>query len=77
MTEVIQIVRNSVRQSRIEAKLTQEQLADMVGITRQTIGLIEKGKYNPTIMLCLRLSQVLSKSINQLFWLEENDYEKR
>ncbi len=77
MTEVIQIVRNSVRQSRIEAKLTQEQLADMVGITRQTIGLIEKGKYNPTIMLCLRLSQVLSKSINQLFWLEENDNEKR
>ena len=74
---MIEIVRNSVRQSRIEAKLTQEQLADMVGITRQTIGLIEKEKYNPTIMLCLRLSQVLSKSINQLFWLEENDYEKR
>ncbi len=73
---MIQIVKNNVRQSRGEVNLTQEQLADMVGVTRQTIGLIEKQKYNPTIALCLKISQVLNKSIDQLFWLEENEDEK-
>lgn len=74
--EVIQIVKNSVRQSRSEVKLTQEELADMVGVTRQTIGLIEKEKYNPTIALCLKMAQVLNKSVAQLFWLEEDEDEK-
>ena len=73
---MVQIVKNNVRQSRGEVNLTQEQLADMVGVTRQTIGLIEKEKYNPTIVLCLKISQVLNKSIDQLFWLEENEDEK-
>ena len=73
---MVQIVKNSVRQSRGEAKLTQEELADMVGVTRQTIGLIEKEKYNPTIALCLKMSRVLNKSIDQLFWLEEDRDEK-
>ena len=48
----------------------------MVGVTRQTIGLIEKEKYNPTIALCLKMAQVLNKSIAQLFWLEEDEDEK-
>ncbi|MCG8502746.1 MAG: helix-turn-helix transcriptional regulator [Firmicutes bacterium] len=73
---MVQIVKNSVRQSRGEAKLTQEELADMVGVTRQTVGLIEKEKYNPTIALCLKMSRVLNKSIDQLFWLEEDRDEK-
>ena len=73
---MVQIVKNSVRQSRGEAKLTQEELADMVGVTRQTVGLIEKEKYNPTIALCLKISQALNKSIAQLFWLEEDGDEK-
>ena len=74
---VITIVRNSVRLSRIEKGLTQEELADRVEVTRQTIGLIEKEKYNPTITLCLRLCQVLGKTLNELFWLEGNDNETR
>ena len=73
---MVEIVKNSVRQSRGEAKLTQEELADMIGATRQTIGLIEKEKYNPTIALCLKISRVLNKSIDQLFWLEEDRDEK-
>ena len=73
---MVRIVKNSVRQSRGEVKLTQEELADEVGVTRQTIGLIEKEKYNPTIALCLKMSQVLNKSIDQLFWLEEDEDEK-
>ena len=74
--EVINIIKNCVKQSRIEQQLTQEELAERVGVTRQTIGLIEKEKYNPTIALGLKLSQVLNKRLDQLFWLEEDDHEK-
>ncbi|SMP71674.1 helix-turn-helix transcriptional regulator [Anoxynatronum buryatiense] len=66
------MIKNSVRQSRIEKQLTQEELAERTGVTRQTIGLIEKEKYNPTIALGLKLCKVLNKSLDQLFWLEEN-----
>ncbi len=68
----VNIIKNSVRSSRVEKKLTQEELADKVGVTRQTIGLIEKTKYNPTIALALKLSKVLGKSLDQLFWSEED-----
>ncbi len=66
-------VRNRIKVARVEKGFTQEELAEKVGVTRQTIGLIEKEQYNPTIVLCLRLSQVLSKSLDQLFWMEVND----
>ncbi len=74
---MIIIIKNAIKQSRVESGLTQEELAESVGVTRQTIGLIEKEKYNPTISLALNLSQVLGKSLDRLFWLEESDYEKR
>ena len=52
----------------------QEQLADLVGVTRQTIGLIEAGKYNPTLKLCLAMSRVLGKGLDELFWIgDDND----
>ncbi|QGU00334.1 Transcriptional regulator, Xre family [Candidatus Syntrophocurvum alkaliphilum] len=70
--EGISIIKNNVRLSRVEKKLTQEELAEKVGVTRQTIGLIEKEKYNPTIALVLKLIQVLDKPLEQLFWLEED-----
>ncbi len=68
-------VKNRVRLSRIEKDLTQEELAEKIGVTRQTIGLIEKGQYNPTIILCLNLSKVLGKTLDQLFWMEEKEDE--
>ncbi len=68
-------VKNRVRLSRIEKDLTQEELAEKIGVTRQTIGLIEKGQYNPTIVLCLNLSRVLGKTLDQLFWMEEKEDE--
>ena len=70
-------VRNRVRLSRAEKQMTQEDLADSVGVTRQTIGLIEKEKYNPTIVLCLGLCRSLGKTLDELFWMEENDDTKR
>jgi len=54
--------------ARIEKRLSQQELADLVEVTRQTIGLIEKGKYNPTINLCVKISKVLDKTLNDLFW---------
>ena len=60
-------IRNELKLARVAAGLTQQQLADRVGVTRQTIGLIESGGYNPTIRLCLKLAQVTGKSLDELF----------
>jgi putative transcriptional regulator len=61
---------NRLRIARIEKGLTQEQLADLAGVTRQTIGLIEAGKYNPTLKLCLKLAHLTGKSLDELFWIK-------
>ena len=54
-----------------EKKLkTQEQLAEKVSVTRQTINAIEKGDYNPSINLCITICRVLGKTLNDLFWEE-------
>ena len=57
--------------ARIECDLTQEQLAEKVGVARQTIGLIEAGKYNPSISLCIEICRALNKSLDELFWPQE------
>jgi putative transcriptional regulator len=56
--------------ARIEKDLTQEQLAERVKVTRQTIGLIEAGKYNPSIKLCIAICKELDKTLNDIFWEE-------
>ena len=63
-------VKNRLKLARIERDFTQQQLADLVGVTRQTIGLIESGNYNPTIKLCLMLACVTGKSLDELFWIK-------
>lgn len=57
--------------ARIECDMTQEQLAERVGVTRQTIGLIEAGNYNPTLNLCIEICRAMGKTLNDLFWEEE------
>lgn len=57
--------------ARIQKDLSQEQLAEAVGVTRQTIGLIEAGKYNPSIRLCIAICKVLERTLNDIFWEEE------
>lgn len=57
--------------ARIEKDLSQEQLADLVGATRQTIGMIESGKFNPSLQLCLSICRALGKTLDELFWEEE------
>lgn len=61
---------NRVRVARVEKGYTQQDLADLVGVTRQTIGLIERERYNPTILLCLRLAEVLGKRLDKLFFMK-------
>ncbi|WP_101772249.1 helix-turn-helix transcriptional regulator [Peptostreptococcus faecalis] len=56
--------------ARIEKDMNQQQLADIVGVTRQTIGLIESGNYNPTLNLCISICKALDKTLNDLFWEE-------
>ena len=64
---------NNLKLARIEADLTQQQLASAIGITRQTVGLIEADKYNPTIRLCLLIAHATGKSLDELFWIEGID----
>lgn len=54
--------------ARIERDFSQEDLAERVGVARQTIGLIEAGKYNPSINLCIRICRILDKTLDELFW---------
>jgi putative transcriptional regulator len=54
--------------ARVEKNLTQQELADLVQVTRQTIGLIEKGDYNPTLKLCINIAKELDRTLDQLFW---------
>ncbi len=56
--------------ARVEKDLSQEELAKLIGVARQTIGLIELGKYNPTISLCTSICKALSKTLNDIFWEE-------
>ncbi|MGB2963722.1 MAG: helix-turn-helix transcriptional regulator [Anaerolineales bacterium] len=66
-------VANNLKLARTAVNLTQEELAELVGVTRQTIGLIEAGKYNPSLKLCLLLAKVTKTRIDTLFWEEADD----
>lgn len=66
-------MKNNVKLARVQMNLTQQQLAEKTGVTRQTISLIEKGKYNPSLKLCLDICYVVNKSLNKLFWVDKED----
>lgn len=66
-------VRIKLKLARIEKDLTQQELAEIVDVTRQTIGLIEKGNYNPTLNLCIKIAKALDRTLDQLFWENENE----
>ena len=59
-----------LKSARAAKDLSQQQLAEAVGVSRQTINAIEKGDYNPTIRLCLAICHVLGKTLDELFWEE-------
>lgn len=57
--------------ARVARDLSQEQLAEKIGVTRQTISLIESGNYNPTLKLCILICITLKTTLNDLFWEDE------
>ena len=61
----------AMKKARAEKGLSQQGLADALGVSRQTINAIEKGDYNPTIKLCIGICRVLGLTLNDLFWEEE------
>lgn len=60
-----------MKAARMESDMNQGDLAKAVGVTRQTIGLIEAGDYNPTLNLCIAICKALNKTLNDLFWEDE------
>ncbi|MFG6147521.1 helix-turn-helix transcriptional regulator [Halobacillus sp. B23F22_1] len=64
-----------LKMARAEHDLSQQELAKKVGVSRQTIGLIELGKYNPTLQLCLSICWALDKTLDDLFWKVKQEEE--
>jgi len=63
---------NRVRELRARDHYSQTELGNLVGVTRQTIGLIEKGDYEPSVKLALKIAKVFDLSLEEIFWLEES-----
>lgn len=60
----------TMKAARAAKDLSQQQLADLAGVSRQTINAIEKGNYNPTIKLCIAICHALDQTLDDLFWEE-------
>lgn len=65
------MLRNRVRELRARDNFSQTDLGKMIGVTRQTIGLIEKGDYEPSVKLALKIANVFDLQLEEIFWLEE------
>jgi putative transcriptional regulator len=66
-------VANHVEDLRTRANLSRQELAEAVGVHYQTIGYIERGEYSPSLVLALRIASVLEASVEEIFWLNEED----
>ena len=66
----------AIKVARAQKDMTQKALAEKVGISRQTMNAIEQGEYNPTIRLCRKICRVLGKSLDELFWEDDEDEEQ-
>ena len=64
-----------LKSARAGLDMSQQELAEAVGVSRQTVNAIEKGDYNPTIKLCRAICRVLGKTLDELFWEDEEDEE--
>ena len=62
------VTNERLKAARRERGLSQEELARMVGVSRQTVNMIERGDYNPTLNLCVALCRALGKTLDELFW---------
>lgn len=66
-----------LKSARAALDMSQKDVAEAVGVTRQTMNAIENGDYNPSVNLCIAICKALGKTLDQLFWEEENDEKNR
>ncbi len=66
-------MKNSIRVSRAEIRITQQQLAESVGVSRQTINAIEGGRFIPSTVLALKIARFFGKTVESVFSLEEGE----
>jgi len=66
-------MKNSIKVERARLDMTQQDLADALDVSRQTINAIEKGKFNPSTILALKISSLFQKTVNEMFSLEDTD----
>lgn len=66
-------MKNNIRVARAEVRMTQQQLADAVDVSRQTINAIESGKFVPSTVLALKIARTFEKQVEEIFSLEEDD----
>lgn len=67
-------MKNNIRVERAKLRMSQQELADKLSVSRQTINAIELGKFNPSTLLALKMSKVFGVSVNDIFSLDEEDY---
>lgn len=67
-------MKNNIRVERAIIRISQQQLAEAVGVSRQTINAIETGKFVPSTVLALKIASIFKKSTDEIFQLEENDW---
>lgn len=67
-------MKNNIRVERAKLRMSQQELADKLSVSRQTINAIELGKFNPSTLLALKMSQVFGVSVNEIFSLDEEDF---
>ncbi|HZK56509.1 MAG TPA: helix-turn-helix transcriptional regulator [Desulfosporosinus sp.] len=65
-----------LKSSRAAKDMSQKVLAEAAGVTRQTINAIENGDYNPSVNLCISICRILGKTLDQIFWEDDDDAEK-
>lgn len=66
-------MKNSIRVARAERRITQQELAEKCGVSRQTINAIEAGKFIPSTLLALKIARTFEKAVEEIFELEEED----
>ena len=64
---------NKIRVARAEVRMTQQQLAEAAGVSRQTINAIESGKFVPSTVLAIKMAKIFSKPVEEIFQLEDED----
>lgn len=66
-------MKNNIRVARATLKMTQQQLADAIGVSRQTVNAIESGKFVPSTVLALKVARLFEKPVEEIFILEDGD----